>query len=235
MALTAESAVAEAALAATREALAGFIAAASWKERAVIRSFLDCGEIAVAVALAYDWLYDKLAPAERRAIETAIPRNVLEPLDLVAKAPRQLHPRVEFRDIDRGARRFAPPPRAIGRSRAPEPRIGVERLRSLGPGWGLAGGLSYWSLAMRYAGLMVAALESALGDSFGLADRPGFAQTGDLALHAVGPFGEAFNFGDSEHRFDVTPLAWLARRFGRPIDSWLLGEPSGWHLPFTTI
>ena len=42
---------------------------------------------------------------------------------------------------------------------------------------------------MRYAGLMVAALESALGDSFGLADRPGFAQTGDLALHAVGRLG----------------------------------------------
>ena len=59
-------------------------------------------------------------------------------------------------------------------------------------------GLSYWSLAVRYTGLMVAALESTLGDSFGLADRPGFAQTGDFALHAVGTFGQAFNFGDSE-------------------------------------
>jgi hypothetical protein len=40
-------------------------------------------------------------------------------------------------------------------------------------------GLSYWSLAVRHAGLMVAALESTLTDSFGLADRPGFAATGD--------------------------------------------------------
>src|SRR6516225_11897562 len=38
-------------------------------------------------------------------------------------------------------------------------------------------GLSYWSLAIRYASLMVAALESTLGNSFGLANRPGFAQT----------------------------------------------------------
>ena len=93
IALTAESALAEAALATTREALAGFIAAASWKERAVIRSFLDCGEIAVAVALAYDWLYDKLAPAERRAIETAILRNVLEPAHIAYSDPSTLWPK----------------------------------------------------------------------------------------------------------------------------------------------
>ena len=74
------------------------------------------------------------------------------------------------------------------------------------------------TLAMRYAGLMVAAVESTLGDSFGLAEQPGFAQTGDFALHAVGPFGAAFNFGDSERGFDVSPLAWLAHRFQRPVD-----------------
>ncbi len=96
-------------------------------------------------------------------------------------------------------------------------------------------GLSYWSLAMRYAGLLVAALESTLGGSFGLAARPGFAQTGDFALHAVGPFGAAFNFGDSEQRYDVSPLAWFAHRFERPVDSWLLRDGDGWSLPFTAI
>ena len=68
--------------------------------------------------------------------------------------------------------------------------------KSLASSWNIFEGLapdgawpegpSYWSLAMRYAGLMVAALESTFGQSFGLADRPGFAQTGDFALHAVG-------------------------------------------------
>jgi len=96
-------------------------------------------------------------------------------------------------------------------------------------------GLSYWSLAMRYAGLMVAALESTLRDSFGLADQPGFAQTGDFALHAVGPFGAAFNFGDSERRFDLSPLAWLAHRFQRPVDGWLARKYDGWFLPLMTL
>jgi hypothetical protein len=96
-------------------------------------------------------------------------------------------------------------------------------------------GLSYWSLAVRYAGLMVAALESTLRDSFGLADQPGFAQTGDFALHAVGPFGAAFNFGDSERRFDLSPLAWLAHRFQRPVDGWLARKYDGWYLPLMTL
>jgi hypothetical protein len=82
---------------------------------------------------------------------------------------------------------------------------------------------------------MVAALESTLGDSFGLADLPGFAQSGDFALHAVGPFGAAFNFGDSERQFDVSPLIWMAHRFKRPSDGWLVRDYDGCYLPFTTI
>src|SRR5262249_5417827 len=52
---------------------------------------------------------------------------------------------------------------------------------------------------------------------------------------AVGPFGAAFDFGDSERRFDPSPLAWLAHRFQRPIDGWLLGDYDGWCLPFMMI
>lgn len=243
IALTGEGAAADAGLAATRMALAGFAAAASWKERRVIRSFLDCAEIAVAVALSYDWLYDRLAPQERRAIEDAILRNVLEPASTAYADPSLIWPkRRDNCALVSNAGIAIAALAVLRRHRA----LSADLVRrSLASAWnGFAGlapdgawreGLSYWSLAMRYAGLMVAALESALGDSFGLVDRPGFAQTGDFALHAVGPFGAAFNFGDSEHRFDVSPLAWLGHRFGRPIDGWLLGGSDGWHLPFTTI
>ena len=52
-ALTAEGSLTEPALAATRLALAEFTAASSWKERPVIRSFLDCAEIAVEIGRAH--------------------------------------------------------------------------------------------------------------------------------------------------------------------------------------
>jgi hypothetical protein len=243
LALTGERDLAEPALAATRAALADLAAAASWKERPVIRSFLDCAEIAVAVALAYDWLYDKLTLGERRAVERAIRRNVLDPALAAYQDPALLWPKlrdncalVSHSGILVAALTVLPRYRALSAQLV---------RRSVGSAWNVFSGmapdgawregLSYWSLAMRYAGLMTAALESTLGGSFGLAERPGFAHTGDFALHAVGPFGAAFNFGDSEQRYDLSPLAWFAHRFGRPIDGWLMGDGEGAAFLFSAI
>jgi hypothetical protein len=243
MALVSNDSEAIDALQASRIILKQFTSATTWRQRPVIKSFLDCTEIAVAVSLAYDWLYDKLPEEERQAIEQALFRHVLEPALAAYEDPSLLWPKrrdncalvshsgiliaslvvlERYRDLST---------RLLTKSLAASWNI----FEAFAPDGAWPEGLSYWSLAMRYAGLMVAALESALGDSFGLADRPGFARTGDFALHTVGPFGAAFNFGDSERRFDISPLVWLAHRFKRPIDGWLARKYDGWYLPFTTI
>ncbi len=67
------------ALEAARTILRGLCVAESWNPRPVIRSFLDRAEIAVAVSLCYDWLYPDLSRAERRAIEAALVRHILDP------------------------------------------------------------------------------------------------------------------------------------------------------------
>jgi hypothetical protein len=231
------------ALGATRAALAGLAAAASWKVRPVIKSFLDCAEIAVAVSLAYDWLYHELSDQERRTVEDALLRHVLAPAlaaydDRFAQWPR----RRDNCTLVSNSGILVSALAVLDRHSDLSQQLVC---RSLASSWNVFDGLapdgawpegpSYWSLAMRYAGLMVAALESTLGDSFGLAERPGFAQTGDFALHAVGPFGAAFNFGDSEPRFDMAPLAWFAHRFRRPVDAQLIDQYDGWYLPFTVI
>jgi Heparinase II/III-like protein len=231
------------ALQATRTALTGFTSMTTWKERPAIKSFLDCAEIAVAVSLAYDWLYSDLSPEERQAVELSLFRHVLEP-GLAAYGDRlSLWP--QRRDnctiVSNSGILIA----ALAVLQC-YPNLSVTLVQnSLASAWNAfeafapdgvwPEGLSYWSLAVRYAGLMVAALESTLGDSFGLADRSGFAQTGDFALHAVGPSGVAFDFGDSERRFDVSPLAWFAYRYRRPVDARLAAAPAGWSLPLTTI
>jgi hypothetical protein len=233
----------EDALCATRVALSTLTTEASWKSRPVIKSFLDCAEIAVAVSLAYDWLYEELPKEERQAVEEALFRHVIEPAlaaydDRFALWPKRrdncslvsnsgvLIAALAVIDRYRDASL-----QLIRKSVVSSWRI----FDALGPDGGWPEGLSYWSLAMRYAGLMVAALESALGQSFGLAHRPGFAQTGDFALHAVGTSGAAFNFGDSEPKFDISPLTWFAHRFGRSIDAQLVRQYDGWFLPFTAI
>ena len=231
------------ALYATRAALAQLNAEASWKARPVIKSFLDCAEIAVAVSLAYDWLYGELADQERALIEEALYRHVLKPAhaaysDRFAAWPRR---RDNFTLVSNSGILISALAVIERYPEISQQLIGHSLSSSwnafdiLAPDGAWPEGPSYWSLAMRYAGLMVAALESTLDDSFGLAHRPGFAQTGDFALHAVGPFGAAFNFGDSEPRFDMAPLAWFAHRFRRPIDARLIDQYDGWYLPFTVI
>jgi Heparinase II/III-like protein len=231
------------ALAAARSALSKFIAETSWKARPVIKSFLDCAEIAVAVSLAYDWLYDDFSDDERRMIEAALFRHVLEPALAAYNDRFTLWPKLRdnctlvsnsgilVSSLAVLARYPEPATELIRKSLASSSKI----FDRIAPDGAWPEGLSYWSLAMRYAALMVAALESAFDQSFGFASRPGFAQTGDFALHATGPFGAAFNFGDSEPRFDVSALAWFAHRFKRPVDARLLDRYDGWYLPFTVI
>jgi Heparinase II/III-like protein len=243
VAMATEGPVAQSALAATRSTLAELAAAPTWKQRPVIRSFLDCAEVAVAVGLAYDWLFDWLSIRERHEIENAVRRNVLEPALAAYEDRSLLWPRrrdnctlVSNSGILVAALCLLAPCRALAAELLGHALPSTRNVLSLlAPDGAWREGLSYWSLAMRYAGLMIAALESTLGGSFGLVDQPGFAQTGDFALHAVGPFGAAFNFGDSEQHYDASSLAWFAHRFGRPIDRWLLGDGDGWHLPFTAI
>jgi hypothetical protein len=231
------------ALHAARTTLSSFAGQATWKPRPVITSFLDCAEIAVAVALAYDWLYDQLSEQERAVIEAALLRNVLEPAlaaydDRFALWPKRRdnctlvsNSGILIASLAVLHRYRESATRLLSKSLASSWRI----LDALSPDGAWPEGLSYWSLAIRYASLMVAALESTFDQSFGLASRPGFAQTGDFPLHAVGPSGVAFNFGDSDPRFDVSSLAWFAHRYKRPVDAQLIADYDGWYLPFTVI
>jgi hypothetical protein len=243
LALISDGPVKEQALGAMRIALLGFSAEMSWRVRPVIKSFLDCAEIAVAVSLAYDWHYDKFSREERLIIEESLFRHVLEPALVAYNDKFVLWPKrrdnctlvsnsgilvASLAVLERYPDASA---ELIWKSLLSSWRI----FEALAPDGAWQEGPSYWSLAMRYAGLMVAALESSFGQSFGLADRPGFAQTGDFALHAVGPFGAAFNFADSEDRLDTSALAWFAHRFKRVVDARLVDSYEGWYLPFTAI
>jgi hypothetical protein len=243
VALTADGPRRHRALSVSRSILIALCAEPTWRERQVIRSFLDCAETAVAVACAYDWLYEHLSPDERQAIEQALLCQVLEPALAAFEDKSSLWTRrrdncclVSNCGIMVAALAVLRCHRRLASTVAQHSLCSAwNAFAAFAPDGAWPEGLSYWSLAVRHASLMVAALESTLSDSFGLADRPGFAATGDFVLHAAGPFGAAFDFGDSVRQFDVGALAWLAHRFRRPVDGWLLGDYDGWHLPFTMM
>lgn len=88
------------------------------------------------------------------------------------------------------------------------------------PDGGWPEGPEYWSLATRYAAILIESLEGVLGTDFGLSASPGFERTGDFILHLTGPTGLVFNYGDSVTHPNRVPTAWTAKRFHRPQDAW---------------
>jgi hypothetical protein len=242
-ALCGEPAGRTAALAAARAALQETVAAASWSARPFIKSLLDRAEIGIAVALAYDWLYEALPPTERRAVEVALRRQILRPAVSAYGDPAAVWARrrsncaiVSHAAVLICALAVAGPLPHLATRLVPQSVAGAwHAFSALAPDGAWPEGPSYWSLAVRHAALMIAALEAALGDSFGLAQRPGLAKTADFARHALGPFGAAFDFGDSTRGFDPLPFAWLAHRYGRPQDGWPVREYNGALLPLSLI
>ncbi len=81
-------------------------------------------------------------------------------------------------------------------------------------------GPMYGALSARDAALLVTALESVYGHDFGLSEVAGLPGVGDYLMHATGPTGLLFNYGDSDTRTDPIALPWLSTRFGRPDYDW---------------
>lgn len=223
--------------------LARICARDSWNPRPVIRSFLDRAETAIAVALAYDWLHDALGSDLRAAIEAALRRHILLPALDAYRDPAVAWPRrrdnlafVSNAGCVIAALALLPRDRELCAEVLDLSLASLwQAFAAFAPAGAWCEGPSYWALAARHAGLAVAALESSFGTSFGLAARPGFAATGDFALHAIAPSGAAFDFGDSMPACDRAALAWFAHRFGRPTDGWLVKDYDGWHLPLALL
>ncbi len=77
-------------------------------------------------------------------------------------------------------------------------------------------GPMYGALSARDAAVGFDALVSVLGHDFDLSKMVGLEEFGEFLIHASGPTGMLFNFGDSDTSTDLVVLTWLASRFNRP-------------------
>ncbi len=193
--------------------------------------FLDTAEMTHAFAIAYDWLYDTWSPKQRAILARVIRSKGLKPglqarqktdtFGWWVKSPYNWN-LVCNGGLGLGAL-------AVW-ERYPEPATKVlqEALRSLpqslakfAPDGGSYEGPLYWGYATFYGTLFMAALDTALGQTFGLAEAPGYAATGYFPLYLTGPRGRTFNYADAdEHIPWTTQMFWLARKFQQPVFAW---------------
>jgi hypothetical protein len=89
------------------------------------------------------------------------------------------------------------------------------------PDGGWDEGPGYWNYATSYNVFILAALETALGTDFDLADWPGFSETGMFPIYITGPLMRTFNYADGGAGALRGPqMFWLSKRFDKSIYAW---------------
>lgn len=195
--------------------------------------FLDVAEMATALGLGYDWLYDRLTPDERARIKRALIDKVLayvKPAYARADPNRESYPFVKgnltnnWNQVCNGG--FLIAALAIAEDEPEMARAVIAGLRetlpvamaAYQPDGAYPEGPVYWGYGTRYNVIILAALESALGDAFGLDRLTGFDRTELFRLHVQSPTGFSFNFADGRANLGAdSALTWLAQRHNQPV------------------
>lgn len=189
--------------------------------------FLDVGEMVMAVAIGYDWLYGCMTPQQRLTVREAIVGKGFVPADderyagfynlannwnqvccggllYGALATYEEHPEMA-RDL-------------IGLYVKSVPFA----LACYAPDGGYPEGFNYWGYGTSFQVMMIAALESAMGTDSGLSEAPGFLDTAAFVQFMTAPTGECFNFSDSAPYAPCNMMMfWFASKTGEAQRIWL--------------
>jgi len=182
--------------------------------------FLDTGEMTLAVAVGYDWLYDVLRPETKRLIEETIVKYAFE------KAEGQKFYRANSNwnqvcnaGLTSGALAIWETSPDLCKAMVAK-SIETNKI-ALHAGYAPDGaypeGSSYWVYGTGFQCVMIAALESTLGSDFGICRSEGFNRTGDYQMHSIGNNLQRFNYSDCAKIVGGMPALWFfAQRFHKP-------------------
>ncbi|MHC4356410.1 MAG: heparinase II/III domain-containing protein [Planctomycetota bacterium] len=190
--------------------------------------FLDVAEMTFALAIGYDWLYDKLSAASRVKIRSAIiDKGVALPFNSRHKGwvrSRNNWGQVCHGGLTAGALAVLEDEPALAARTVHNALHNVTySMAAYAPNGSYPEGPGYWSYGTSYNVLLIAVLESVMGTDFALTKAPGFSKTGQFLSLATGPSGQFFNYADGGSGRGTQPsLFWFASRYERP--DWLLGE-----------
>jgi hypothetical protein len=165
--------------------------------------FLDVGEMTLAVAIGYDWLFDALPETTRTTVRQALVTHGIAPsfppnkpqwwvngsnnwtqvchAGLIAGA-LVMHEQERDLAVQVVQRAVANLPRVMAASFAPDGAYPE------GPG--------YWEYGTTFNLVAIDALRTVLGQDFGLTRVPGFLATADYIAHAHGANGQRFSYAD---------------------------------------
>ncbi len=184
--------------------------------------FLDVGEMCMAVAIAYDWLYAGLSEQTKAHVREAILEKAFAPSyikeyswfllrhnnwNAVCNAGLVYGALAIFEDAKEES--IAIIERALQTNLLP--------LSTYAPHGNYPEGPGYWNYGTSFQVMLCAALESALGSDKGLSKAPGFMESAYYMLFAAGPSGSYFNYSDGGSELAASAsMFWFADKLDDP-------------------
>ncbi|MFC6100412.1 heparinase II/III domain-containing protein [Olivibacter domesticus] len=184
--------------------------------------FLDVAEMTTAVAIGYDWMYNKLPTSSKLLIKNAIREKGITPaldeekcwwlratnnwnqvcnggITLGALAIMEDEPALAQKLVDRAVKSVQ------------------SSMAEYAPDGAYNEGYSYWGYGTSYNVLLISALEAAFDTDFALSQQPGFLQTAQFYANLIGPSGLPFSYGDCGVIEGVQPaMYWFAGKLNDP-------------------
>lgn len=183
--------------------------------------FLDVAEMTHAVAIGYDWLYNKMDQATRDEIRSGLIKLGLN------EGKKAYASNAWWMKVDHNWNQVCNSGLTIGALAIAEtdPEIALTivskaieylpyALKSYGPDGVWGEGPGYWGYATDYTVYGISAMQTALGSDFNLTKLPGMNLTGYFPIYSAGPTGYMLNYADAGEK----------SKLGAPYDDfWLAG------------
>jgi hypothetical protein len=182
--------------------------------------FLDVAEMTHAVAIGYDWLYEDMDEAARKEIKDGLIKLGLN------EGKKAYAANAWWMKVDHNWNQVCNSGLLIGALAVAETdsalaagivRKAIENLpyalKSYGPDGVWGEGPGYWSYATDYTAYGISALQTALGEDFGLTKFPGMNLTGYFPIYSAGPSDLMLNYADAGEKSKLTAPhteMWLA-------------------------
>ena len=183
---------------------------------------LAIGEISFAMGIAYDWLYHDLSLEERAAAHKAMVEKGIRPMsknNRLAKIVGNWN-QINLGGVSVASLAIYEKDKAIAVQQIEKAlagnRAGVKAIYS--PNGNYAEGLGYWEYGGTYQACFLSCLKGIFGHTAGIAEIPGFMDSGEYALFMHGTMNTSFSYSDGGAYIDPFLLTswWFAAQKDDP-------------------
>lgn len=189
--------------------------------------FLDVGEMTMAMAIGYDWLYPKLSEESKKAIREAIVyKGIYASLD--PKYNSWLRVSNNWNQVCNAGITFGA--LAVAEDHPGLAQNVIERaiasiplsMDEYKPDGAYPEGYGYWGYGSSFNVMFLSAVETVFASDFGLNKTQGFLQTAGFLQNMTGVTGPCFNWGDAGLGGGLNPaMFWLAHKNNDPSQLWV--------------